>query len=300
MENQVVNPNGANPEATVIPKPRRPTNWWLVVVAAPFIIVPFLTWYGTWFGRALSDEKIAESLADEKNPRHIQHALTQIEARMEKGDQGVKKFYPAIVALTRNPTAEVRKTAAWVMGQDNSSEDFHRAIVSLLSDSDPLVRRNAALQLVRFGDAAGRPELRAMLQPFAATSPIAGTLVSLLPKGSRIRSGSLIGRIRDTSGNVQEFRAPVSGTISSAPIGNQSDLLTSNQTLPVKEGDQVVINQTIVWLNPDAVTITEALRALTYVGAKEDLPLIQQSVQFDGSAETSQLVAATAKAIEAR
>jgi hypothetical protein len=47
-------------------------------------IVPFLTWYGTWFGRALSDEKIAEYLADEKNPRHIQHALTQIEARMEE------------------------------------------------------------------------------------------------------------------------------------------------------------------------------------------------------------------------
>jgi hypothetical protein len=117
----------------------------------------------------------------------------------------VKKFYPAILALTRNPTEEVRKTAAWVMGQDNTLRDFHRAIVSLLNDTDPLVRRNAALQLVRFGDAAGRPELRAMLQSFEAKSPIAGTIVSLLPQGSPVRSGSLIARIRDASGNVQEF-----------------------------------------------------------------------------------------------
>ena len=267
-------------------KVRRPTNWWLVVVAALFIIVPFLTWYTTWFGRALSDEKIAEYLAEEKNPRHIQHALTQIESRIEKGDQSVKKFYPAIVALTKNPTADVRKTAAWVMGQDNTSEDFHRAILSLLSDGDPLVRRNAALQLVRFGDAAGRPELRAMLQSFEAKSPIAGTIVSLLPQGSRIRSGSLIARIRDSSGNVQEFRAPVSGTIS-APV-------------VAKEGDQLAASQTVVWLRPDSVTITEALRALSYVGTREDLPLIQQSVQLDGSAETAQLATVTVKAIEAR
>ncbi len=286
MENEVVSPNGANAQAAIQPKPRRPTNWWLVVVAALFIIVPFLTWYGTWFGRALSDEKIAEYLADEKNPRHIQHALTQIEARMEKGDQSVRKFYPAIAALTKSSTAEVRKTAAWVMGQDNSSDDFHRAIVSLLSDGDPLVRRNAALQLVRFNDAAGRPELRAMLQSFEAKSPMAGTLVSLLPQGSKIRSGSLIGRIRDTSGNVQEFRAPVSGTIS-APV-------------VAKEGDQLAANQTVVWLNPDSVTITEALRALSYVGTNEDLPLIQQSTQFDSSAEIAQQASAAAKAIESR
>ncbi|HEY6047281.1 MAG TPA: hypothetical protein VIU65_11805, partial [Pyrinomonadaceae bacterium] len=115
---------------------------------------------------------------------------------------------------------------------------------------------------------------------------IPGTLVSLLPQGSRIRSGSLIARIRDTSGNVQEFRAPVSGTIAAPAVA--------------KEGDQITANQTVVWLRPDSVTITEALRALSYVGTKEDLPLIQQSVQLDGSAEASQLAASTVKAIEAR
>ena len=285
MENEFVNPNGETASAAVSLKPRRPTNWWLIVVAALFIIVPFLTWYGTWFGRALSDEKIAEYLVDEKSPRHIQHALTQIETRIERGDPNVKKFYPRIVELTKSPTAEIRKTVAWVMGQDNKSEEFHRGLVSLLSDSEPIVRRNAALQLVRFNDPTARGELRAMLQSFETKTPFAGTLVSLLRAGSKIRSGSLLARIRDTSGNVQEFRAPVSGTIT---------------TPMAKEGDQLATNQTIAWLAPDRATISEALRALAYIGTKDDLPLIQQCAQADGSAETAQEASATAKAIESR
>ena len=91
------------------------------------------------------------------------------------------------------------------MGQDNKSEEFHRALLELVKDSEPLVRRNAALQLVRFGDAAGRPELRAMLQSFAATSTIPGTIVSLLPEASTIRAGAMLARIRDATGNVQEW-----------------------------------------------------------------------------------------------
>ena len=190
------NPTVTIPQAVGPTQPRRPTNIWLIIVASLFIIVPFLTWYFTWFGRSLSDEKIVEYLADEKKPRNIQHALTQIESRMEKNDPAVKKFYPRILELAKSPTGEVRKTVAWVMGQDNTSEDFHRALLELLKDPEPLVRRNAALQLVRFGDASGRPELRAMLQPFEAKSPIAGTIVSILPVGSELRAGALLARIR--------------------------------------------------------------------------------------------------------
>lgn len=274
------------------PTRKRPSNFWLIIVAALFIIVPFLTWYFTWFGRALSDEKVAEYLADEKHPRNIQHALAQIEARMEKNDPAVKKFYPRIVELTKNPNAEVRKTIAWVMGQDNTSEAFHRALLSLLSDSEPLVRRNAALQLVRFGDASGRPELRTMLQPFEAKSPIAGTLVSLLPVGSEVRGGALLARIRDASGNVQEFRAPVDGKITTPG--------TTGASAVVKEGDTVVANQTIAWLAPDRATILAALRALAYVGTREDLPLVESCAQIDASPETANQSAQTAEAIRAR
>src|SRR6185437_1807285 len=124
MENDFVNPNAIGTRAAAKTQSRRPSNIWLIIVAALFIIVPFLTWYLTWFGRALSDEKIADYLSDDQHPRNIQHALAQIEARMEKTDGSVKKFYPRIVELTKNRNSEVRKTVAWVMGQDTTSEDF--------------------------------------------------------------------------------------------------------------------------------------------------------------------------------
>src|ERR1043166_8301920 len=130
--------NGQNHDSVVvITRPRRPSNIWLIIVAALFIIVPFLTWYGTWFGRDLSDEDIAKYLVDEQNPRHIQHALLQVEEKIERGDPTSKKFYPQIVASAKSSHAEIRKTAAWVMGQDNRSEEFHRALVDLLKDSEP-------------------------------------------------------------------------------------------------------------------------------------------------------------------
>ena len=291
MENDLVQPNG-HAANTVIAQRRRPSNIWLIIVAALFIIVPFLTWYLTWFGRTLSDDKIAEYLTDETHPRNIQHALAQIEARMEKNDASVKRFYPRIVELTKNSNTEVRKTVAWVMGQDNTSEEFHRALLSLLNDTEPLVRRNAALQLVRFADASGhpdasgRPELRAMLQPFEAKSPIAGTLVSLLPVGSEVHADSLLARIRDTAGNSQEFRAAVDGKIMTPVTAN--------------EGDTIAANQTIAWLAPDRATILASLRALAYVGVLEDLPLVDSVSQIDSRPEAASEALATAKAIRAR
>jgi biotin carboxyl carrier protein len=285
MENELISPNGQVAASTAV-KQKRPSNFWLIIVAALFIIVPFLAWYFTWFGRSLSDADIASYLAEEKNPRHIQHALSQIEQRMERGDPTVKRFYPQIIAATKSQTAEVRKTAAWVMGQDNKSEEFHRALAGLLNDNEPLVRRNAALQLVRFGDASGRPELRAMLQPFEVKAPFEATIVSLLPYGSNIRAGGLLARIRDSSGSVQEFRAPLDGKISTVRA--------------VKEGEAVTKGQTLVWLIPDRTTILDALRALAYVGTKDDLPLIDSCLRIDASSETADQASQTAKAIRAR
>ena len=278
-----MNPNGKNAQV----KPRRPSNVWLIIVAALFIVVPFLTWYLTWFGRDLSDQDIAKYLADEKNPRHMQHALSQIETRIEKGDAGVKKFYPQIVGASKSPTAEIRKEAAWVMGQDNTSPEFHQALVALVNDAEPLVRRNSALQLVRFGDASGRPELRAMLEPYDVRSPMSGTLVSLLAEGSKVKAGGLLGRIRDLSGAVQEFRSPLDGTIG---------------RVVVKEGDPIAAARTILWLTPDRATVSDALRALAYVGTKDDLSLVETFAQESATsdAETRQQAAASAKAIRAR
>jgi hypothetical protein len=281
-----MNENGHGSQVSVpAPPKQRRASLPLIIVAALFIIVPFLTWYGTWFGRDLSDQDIATYLADEKNPRHIQHALSRVEERIERGDPAAKQFYPQIIALTKSPTGEIRKTVAWVMGQDNKSPEFHQALVSLLSDNDPLVRRNAALQLVRFGDGAGRPELRSMLQPFEAKSPIAGTVVSLLSASSRITAGALLARIRDHTNAVQEFRSPVDGSIG---------------RLALKEGDAVSESQTIAFLTPDRATISDALQALAYVGTKDDVPAIEACAQANPTAEVAQQVAAALRAIQSR
>jgi biotin carboxyl carrier protein len=279
--------NGNNSQVSAVSVPsRRPSNIWLIIVAALFIIVPFLTWYLTWFGRTLSDDQIAAYLAEEKNPRHVQHALAQIEQRIEKRDPTVKKFYPQILGLTKSPTGEIRKTAAWLMGQDNSSEEFHRALNELLQDSEPLVRRNAALQLVRFGDAAGRAELRAMLQPFPVRSAVAGTVFSVLPVGSKISAGGLLARIRDSVSTVQEFRSPVDGVIG---------------TLAVKEGETVSPGQTLVLLKPDRATVNDALRALAFVGTPEDLQSIEAFAgDTANESDLRQIAFATAKSIRGR
>src|SRR3954470_21801054 len=123
---------------------RRRTPLSFIVLAILFVVVPFLTWYLTWFGRSLSDDSITSYLNDAQNVRHVQQALTQIEGRIEKGDQSVKRWYPKIVELSTSNVTEIRKTVAWVMGQDNKAEEFHAGLRKLLQDSQPVVRRNAA------------------------------------------------------------------------------------------------------------------------------------------------------------
>jgi len=126
---------------------------WLIV------LMPFLFWWNTWFGRHLSDQQMTEYLRDEKKPRHIQHALVQLGDRMGHADASARQWYPELVRLAAHPVEEVRNTDAWVMGQDTSGAGFHEALQKLLTDSSPMVRGNAALSLVRFGDASGRTQI---------------------------------------------------------------------------------------------------------------------------------------------
>src|SRR6266487_5199370 len=135
------------------------------VTAWLIVLMPFLFWWNTWFGRQLSDNRITEYLKDEKHPRHIQHALVQIGERMGRHDAVVARWYPELIRLAAHPVEEVRNTDAWVMGQDTSSAGFHETLLRMLQDSAEMVRGNAALSLVRFGDAAGRPQIVALLQP---------------------------------------------------------------------------------------------------------------------------------------
>src|SRR5207253_1198045 len=69
------------------------------VTAWLIVLMPFLFWWNTWFGRQLSDKQLNEYLRDEKHPRHIQHALVQIGERMARNDAKVKQSYPDLVRL---------------------------------------------------------------------------------------------------------------------------------------------------------------------------------------------------------
>jgi hypothetical protein len=282
------NSNGSSNSEVVaaIPQKRR-TPLPFIILAVLFVVVPFLTWYLTWFGRPLSDENIANYLSDEKNVRHVQQALTQIEGKIEKGDASVKRWYPQVVALSNSSVVEIRKTVAWVMGQDNKADEFHAALLKLLQDPQPLVRRNAALQLVRFGDASGRAELRAILQPYNVVAPIAGTISSVLIEGGVVNENALLARITNSQNQAQELRSPLPGKITS---------------VAAHEGARVAAGDVILTIAPDSDFVYEALRALLFVGEAEDLPDIERyAVGVAGMPERIKLQAAeTAKAIRSR
>ena len=273
--------------ASAPPPARRRSPWPLIVLAALFIIVPFFTWYGTWFGRSLSDADIEKYLNDEQSPRHVQAALSQIEDRMEKQDASVKRWYPRIVALAYSPIVELRKTSAWVMGNDNGSEEFHQTLLLLLEDSEPVVRRNAAVQLARFNDSHGRAELRAILRPYIVNAPAAGTINSTLAAGSRILEGTMLYKMKQADGQTREVRSPLPGKISEVAAA---------------AGAQVNAGDAVLTITPDGSFVYEALRALFLVGGSEDLPDVQRYAQgVEGMPEQVKTQAAqTAKAIQSR
>jgi len=246
-----------------------PRNRALIFVTAWLIVLmPFLFWWNTWFGRRLPDKQITEYLQDEKHPRHIQHALIQLGERMSHHDAGVIRWYPELVRLASNPVEEVRNTDAWVMGQDTSGPAFHETLLKMLLDQSPMVRGNAALSLVRFSDASGRPHIVALLQPARITAPFAGRVTDTDKVGTAIHQGGLIAKLQVdplavVSQNGQqtvELRSPISGRIRSLFVAPGSNVAAGGEIAIVDPGDEQV------W---------EALRALYLIGQVDDLPAIR-------------------------
>jgi biotin carboxyl carrier protein len=220
------------------------------------VILPFLFWRGTWFGRPLRSREIGEYLNDAAKPRHAQHALVQVGERIARKDPEVRQFYPKVVELSGSPVVELRRTAAWIMGQDHTYEPFHEALRKLLADPAPMVRRNAALSLTNFGDAAGRSELLAMLHAYTITSPVAGPVKYRLKVGEYVNPGTLVGRV-DTA----EIRSPVPGEV---------------LWLKQRDGAGVRAGEPLVELSADKEHAWEALRGLLRVGQKQDLDDVQR------------------------
>lgn len=239
---------------------RRKFPWAMLVVVLLFVVIPFLSWYGTWFGAPLSDSKIEQYLHDNEKPRNVQHALEQIVERMVAGDQKVKKWYPTILALADHPTSQVRSVTAWVMGHDNSSDQFHSALVGMLGDDNPTVRHNAALALVRFGDDRGRKELLEMLMPKLIRAEASGKATVLLGEGAAFSEGSPLVRVEGATGDAREIRAAEAGRIESISVAEGE----------VSAGDKLLV------LSPTIEQVWETLRALYLVGQPEDIPVIQR------------------------
>ena len=279
--------NGNHPEIKVTEVRRRvPGSKPILFLAGLFVVATCLAWYFSWFGRELSDADISKYLADERNPRHVQHALAQIQQRMQRGDTGAKNWYPQLVTLSGNPETEFRLTVAWLMGFDNTVPEFHNALLKLVHDEQPLVRRNAALALVTFNDNSGREELIAILKPYVLKAPADGTVQSSMREGTNVGRRTPLARIEQSDGKVMELRSPLPGRV--------------NQIFKAN-GSQVTHDEDLLSLNSDEESVWEALRGLAIIGMKDDLAIVETYAQSnDASGRVKEQAALTAQAINRR
>jgi hypothetical protein len=276
--------------AVLEPKPKpsmsRTQKLLFFVTAWLICLMPFLFWWNTWFGRKLSDPQLTEYLHDTKKPRHIQQALVQVGDRITRHDTTAKQWYPDLVRLAADPVEEVRNTDAWVMGQDTTGASFHETLLKMLNDPSQMVRGNAALSLVRFGDATGRPQILALLQPAQLTAPDPGRILDADRPGTAIHQGGLIAKLQFGHEQVAEIRSPIPGRIRSV-AGTGANLAA---------GAEVAV------IDPANEQVWEALRALYLVGQPEDLSAIRPYERDlpDISNDVRQQAAATEEAIRKR
>ena len=264
-------------------QPKR--NLSIAVVPVLLVVITFLFWRETWFGRRLTDREMSQYLTDTSVPHKTQHALAQLSERMARGDASARQWYPQVLALAANRESEFRLMAAWVMGQDNKSEEFYVALRKLVGDPDPMVRCNAAL--ARFGDASGRAELRAMLEPFPLRAPQAGTIAFRLREGDPVRSGTVVARIQSGESKPVDVVSPVAGELGRRAVADQGTVAAGDVVAEISPGEDQV------W---------EALRALYLVGRQEDLEDVERLARGGSgiSDRVRQQAALTADAIRRR
>jgi hypothetical protein len=248
------------PDASKPPKPRMSTRNRLLFFVTGWLIVlmPFLFWWNTWFGRQLSDKQLGEYLQDQKHPRHIQHALVQIGENITRHDASVTQWYPQVIRLASDPVEEVRNTDAWVMGQDTSGAGFHEALLKMLADPSLMVRGNAALSLVRFGDASGRPQILELLQPATVIATQPGKVIDTSAVGTTIHQAGIVAKLQAGDQTI-EIRSPITGRL---------------RTLSAQTGQTVAAGAEIATIDPGTEQVWEALRALYLIGQPEDIAAV--------------------------
>ena len=245
-----------------VPDLTRKNKILLAVVLIVSILIPALFWQSIWFGRPLTPEQIEQQLTTPSSAREVQHALALVEQLIRSGDDQASRYYPAISRLSTNEREEIRTLAAWVMGQGTTSRLFRETLLQMLEDPHPLVRRNAALGLVRFSDRSALTELRSMLEPFPIRAPAAGVVWFEVQRGDWISPSSVIARLES---DQREWLIP-------------AQLASRVLEVLVEEGQQVTHGQPIATLAAPPDHAWEALRALYLIGQAEDLPAVQAFV----------------------
>ena len=150
-----------------------------------------------------------------------------------------------------------------------------------------MVRGNAALSLVRFGDASGRPQIVALLQPAQLNAPVTGRVVDADRPGTAIHQGGLIAKLTAAeSSQAVEVRSPIPGRIRSV----------------AQPGASVVAGAEVAVIDPGTEQVWEALRALYLVGQPDDLAAIRPYERDvpDVSNDVRRQAEETEKAIRAR
>ena len=250
------------------------------------ILIPVQFWRGVWFGRELTDDQLKQFFSQNTKPRSIQHALVQIDKRIRKDDPAVRRWYPQVAALSDHPLPLIRAEAAWVMGQDNRSELFHRTLLTCLEDSSSRVRRNAALALVRFRDQAALGELRSMLKNWPVRSPAAGRVEIQAEPGQWVHSDIELAVVFGQDGSMTEIRTELRGRILEVTV------------VP----DQAVAEGEVLFLlSPDPEHVWESLRGLYLLGTRTELELVESYARDPTYTEELRRQArATAEAIRER
>lgn len=267
---------------------RRPAGPIIAVIPALVVLITFLFWYLTWFGRRLSDHEMDQYLADTSAPHQTQHALSQLADRIARGDTSARRWYPLVLKQAGNKEAGLRLMAAWAMGQDNTSPEFHQALRALAGDPEAAVRWNAALALARFGDPAGEPVLRLMLRPYTVVAPRSGTVSFRVKEQDAVDAGNALARIATGDGApAVEVRSPLAGKV-------ERRLAT--------DGAKIAAGEAMVLLSPGEQQIWESLRGLFLVGQAADLEEVERFARgIPGMSEGIRHQAAlTAQAIRQR
>jgi pyruvate/2-oxoglutarate dehydrogenase complex dihydrolipoamide acyltransferase (E2) component len=173
------------------------------------------------------------------------------------------------------------------MGFDSKSEEFHQALLKIVRDPEPIVRRNAALALVRFADPSGRPELVAMLSPYVVSATEEGEVESTLKGGAPLARGTLLARITQPDKKTVEVRSPLPGRL---------------ERIIAPSGSKVVPGAAIITINSDEDSLWEALRGLALIGEPQDLPAIEPFAKGTvvESDRIKQQATLTVKAIQSR